>query len=127
MKYYVYDSEKGYEEFDLLDDAVNRFQKMEFESRYTALGITEGVSAIDTVFKQKLDGKLALKASSDFLSSGLYGKKPKEVISELVKIHKQLNIPQKALEDILSKLDEVNKTLVDEIEMMWFSGSYWIY
>lgn len=118
MKYYVYDSEKGYEEFDQLDDAVNQFQKMEFESRYTALGITEGVSAIDTVFKHKLNGELALKASSDFLSSGLYEKKPKEIISELVKIHKQLNMPEKALDDILSKHDESNKTLDDEIEMM---------
>lgn len=118
MKYYVYDSEKGYEEFDLLDDAVNRFQKMEFESRYTALGITEGVSAIDTVFKYKLDGELALKASSDFLSSGLYEKKPKEVISELVKIHRQLNIPSKPLESILYKHDESNEVLDEEIEMM---------
>ena len=118
MKYYVYDSEKGYEEFGGLDDAVSRFQMMEFESRYTALGITEGVSAIDTVFKHKLDDKLALKASSDFLSSGLYEKKPKEVLSELREIYKKLIIPEQALEDILLKHEESNKALDDGLEMM---------
>lgn len=118
MKYYVYDTEKGYQEFETVEDATNMFKTMPFESRYTAIGIAEGVAAIDVIFKQAIDEELIFRASADFLSSGLYEKNPEQVKSELVKIHKSLNIPGEVLEDILENNVESNEELDDDIEMM---------
>jgi hypothetical protein len=118
MKYYVYDTDKGYQEFETVEDATNMFKTIHFESRYTAIGMTEGVVAIDVIFKQELDGKVIFRASADFLSSGLYEKNPEQVKSELMKIHKSLNIPSEVLEDILESNVESNEQLDDDLEMM---------
>lgn len=118
MKYYVYDTDKGYQEFEAVQDAINLFKTMPFASRYTAIGITEGISAIDVVFKQELYEELVMKASADFLSSGLYEKNPEQVKPELMKIHKALNIPEEALEDILKSNLEPNEEVDDDLEMM---------
>ena len=118
MNYYVYDNDKGYQEFEAVEDAVDRFKTMPFESRYTAIGITEGISAIDVVFKQELNKELVLKASADFLSSGLYERNPEQVKSELMQIHMSLNIPEEVLEGILKSNFEPNEEVDDDLEMM---------
>ena len=118
MKYYVYDVNKGYQEFEAVEEAINLFKTMPFESRYTAIGITEGIAAIDVVFKQEINEELVLKASADFLSSGLYEKNLEQVKSELMEIYKSLNISEEVLEDILKSNIEPNEELEDDLEMM---------
>jgi len=118
MKYYIYDNDKGYQEFEAVEDAVNLFKTMPFESRYTAIGITKGIAAVDVVFKQELNEELVLKASADFLSSGLYKENPEQVKSELMQIHKSLNIPDEVLEGILKSNLEPNEEVDDDLEMM---------
>jgi hypothetical protein len=118
MKYYVYDTDKGYQEFETVEEAANLFKTMPFESRYTAIGIAEGVAAIDVIFKQELDGKVIFRASADFLSFGLHENNTEVIKSELMKIHKSLNIPDEVLEDILESNMESNEQLDDDLEMM---------
>ena len=116
MKYYIYDTEEGYEEFDVLEEAALKFQNMNFKSRYTAFGITEGVSAVDIIFKQINDDDVQLKGSGDFLTSSLLQNKPKELMDEVIKSYRALKVPEYNLMCIIDAHDAEN--LEEESEEM---------
>lgn len=117
MKYYIYDTEKGYEEFGDLKEASEKFLKDEFTSRYSAFGITEGAAAVDVIFKKNEDDEVTLSGSGDFLSSSLLGQKPKELMTEVIGVYRALNYPEYNLMSIIASHNAV-KLEAEEMEMM---------
>ncbi len=117
MKYYIYDTEKGYEEYEDLEKASERFLQDEFTSRYSAIGITEGAAAVDVIYKRKDDSEIALCGSADFLSSSLLEQKPKEMMTEVIGVYRVLNYPEYHLMSIIASHNAA-KLEAEELEMM---------
>jgi len=106
MKYYIYDAEAGYEEFEDLKEAAEKFLKIEYESRYLAFGLTEGAAAVDIIFKQKDDDEVTLKSSADFLLSSLLNKNPKVFMDLMIMAYRALNHPEYHLVSIIANHQE---------------------
>lgn len=106
MKYYIYDAEAGYEEFEDLKKAANKFLETEYKSRYLAFGLTEGAAAVDIIFKQKDGDEVILKSSADFLSSSLLNKNPKVFIDSMIMAYRALNYPEYNLVSMIAKHQE---------------------
>jgi len=106
MKYYIYDAEVGYEEFEDLKDAAKKFLEAEYKSRYLAFGLTEGAAAVDIIFKQKDGDEITLKSSTDFLSSTLLNKNPKRFMDSMIMAYRALNHPEYHLVSMIANHQE---------------------
>jgi hypothetical protein len=106
MRYYIYDAEAGYEEFEDLKEAAKKFLETDYKSGYLAFGLTEGAASVDIIFKQIEDDEVILKGSADFLSSSLLNKKPKEFIDSMIMAYRALNHPEYHLVNIIANNQE---------------------
>lgn len=97
MKYYVYDKRDGCSWFDEVKEATAFFNAKNFESGYTSIGFTEGLSSVDVIYKAAMEGEVVLVTSKDFLSSGIYQEIPDQVIKWIKEIYRALNIPTELL------------------------------
>ena len=102
MKYYVFDKKDGCSWFDDVKEAAAFFNAKKFESGYTSIGFTEGLSSVDVIYKAAMDDEVVLVTSRDFMSSGIYKEIPDQVIKWIDNIYGALNVSRDFLEQTMT-------------------------
>ena len=114
MKYFVYDKKDGCSWFDDVKEAAAFFNAKNFESGYTSIGFTEGLSSVDVIYKAAMDDEVVLETSRDFISSGIYQEIPDQVTKWMENIYGALNISRDLLRQAMTHHMDLSD---EELEM----------
>jgi hypothetical protein len=91
LKYYIYNDEEDYEEFISLECVAKKFVEEELKTECSKLGIREGSSTVDIIYKKKSNEEVIFSGSAEFLTSEMFETKSDEIINTVLHVHKVIN------------------------------------
>lgn len=91
MKYYIQNDEENCEEFITLECAAKKFVEEELKTKCSKLGISEGSSTVDIIYKKRKEEEVIFGGSAEFLTSDMFETKSEEIINTVLHVHKLIN------------------------------------
>ena len=91
MKYYIHNDEEDCEEFISLECVAKKFVEEDLKTECSKLGIREGSSSVDIIYKKKRNEKIIFSGSAEFLTSEIFETKSEEIIDTVLHVHKLIN------------------------------------
>lgn len=115
MQYHIYRYGNGCEWKDNLQEAVDYFNQLPTDGKYTTIGITEGSYAVDVVIKGEYSKGQDFLISQDIRQSRLFKENPDKMIKALSDLYDAVGIKsdfsQKMLEDLKDLANESDHDL----------------
>jgi hypothetical protein len=115
MKYHIYRFGHGCQWMDDLKEATDHFKQLPTDGRYTAIGITEDMYAVDVLIKgQYAEGEKFL-ISQDIRQSVLLREHPEKTINAVSDLYEAVGVKsefsQKMIEDLKDLANEFDHDL----------------
>lgn len=88
MKYFIHDLDQGYVEFNEIEHAAEKFVKGKMKSQCSTLGIRQGSSTVDIIYKKMKAEEIIYSGSAEFLTSEMVETNSEDIINTVLLVHK---------------------------------------